>query len=768
MDACILVSASTDTPEITARLANPGCGVALVDMTVLADPRTALAPTGSSTQIMAPRWEQLNPVSQLITSSHSNRPYRFGYEARDAENNPIHYVEVSNDDPSQASSMLLKYAVAFEVSQSESCLKPFVNPTANPSTFYVGARAETCEASALRVLNQHEPYMYAHVDRSTQGIHQYILSKHFSITTVNNGFPVERVTILPSGAGQFEFRFYKFSPSIEVRPFQAAVVSNPVETTAAPEITTTTIEATTTVPDEPTPSSSTSTTSPPVTTTGAPQTTTTAPTTTTMTAPTTTTTTTTTPLSIATQRTQADACENIEGIEVFPGLDQWTSSTRFEISISNDCMTYPVQTDGSRSMWHDLRALNNETGEEVFFNASGDSLSRITYNGRLYAGNWTIEIEQNASAQAPGDEYFNVSTRTLEVTVTEDTSEPWDLCEIDDINWNGARLRLDCDYTDAYLVYRQPGTAEAANVPMERRGDETNIQLPDGWHIAAIQYNVDGYISYLPMLLCSTDCGTFPNELQARIETVDSVLTATALSHECSYEGENSWFFQLRQANANLILFNTSSRAMNVDGFFDAREPFTVRPRAGTDHLIVYQPLGEDCVGASTERSFLFSVVPVTESINTESEQEQADVPAPVRVSTLEFSRIESGGAPVVVSTTDTAVLISPIDIPSYAVSPESGVVSIEARSNNGEWRTISAVVPTVVPINQDSARIEVRYTFADGTQAMVTKPIVSEADISTAEEDSTSNIWLFTVLILVSVAVSLGGYAATRRKARA
>lgn len=775
VDACILVSPSTDTPEITARLANPSCGVAIVDMTAIPNPQYALRPTGSTTRPKSPQVEHLNPTLQQVTSTHSSGPYRFAYEARDADNNPIHYVEVINEsETGEAASMLLKYAVPFEISQSESCIKPNVYPIASRPNFLISGDTTSCDNSRQLVINQGDRFVGVHpmAKPTPANVTSYMLVEHFSLTTIKNGFPDQRFTAIPLGGGQFEYRFYRFSPSVEVRPFQAAVVSNPVETTAAPEITTTTIEdTTTTVPNEPTPSSSTSTTSPPVTTTGAPQTSTTTPTTPTTTIATTTTidtTATTAPATIATQRSQADACENIEGIEVFPGLDQWTSSTRFEISISNDCMTYPSPDDGSRRMWHNLSALNNETGEEVFFNTSGDSLSRITYNGRLYAGDWTIKIEQNVWSQAPGDDYFNFSARTLEVTVTQDTSEPWDLCESDDIDWNGSDLTLDCDYTAAHLVHQQSGTAEVANVPMEGRGAATSVSLPEGWNIAVIEYNVDGYISYLPMVLCSTDCGVLPNELQVTIETVDSTLTATAISDECAYEDENSWFYQLRQANANLILFNPSSRAMDVDGFFDAREPFTVRPRAGTDHLIVYQILREDCIGAQTGRGFLFSVVPVTESITTESDQEQSNVPSPARVSTLEFSRTEAGGAPIVVSTNETSVLIAPNNIPSYALSAESGVVSIEARSTGGQWRTLSAVAPSFVPIDQDSTAIEVKYTFSDGTEAVVTKPIVSSSDVVTTDDKSTSNILLFTVLILVSVAVSLGGYAVTRRKSRA
>jgi hypothetical protein len=89
-------------------------------------------------------------------------------------------------------------------------------------------------------------------------------------------------------------------------------------------------------------------------------------------------------------------------------------------------------------------------------------------------------------------------------------------------------------------------------------------------------------------------------------------------------------------------------------------------------------------------------------------------------------------------------------------------------QTTGGTWRPVSSALSTFVPIDSSVTDVKVKYTFADGTESVVTKPLIS-ADVYQKALDagsSSSSPLMAIVIVLALLAIVGGGFTFIRRRA--
>jgi cobalamin biosynthesis Mg chelatase CobN len=93
----------------------------------------------------------------------------------------------------------------------------------------------------------------------------------------------------------------------------------------------------------------------------------------------------------------------------------------------------------------------------------------------------------------------------------------------------------------------------------------------------------------------------------------------------------------------------------------------------------------------------------------------------------------------------------------------------VAVQTADGTWRPLSSALSTFVPIDSSTTDIKVKYTFADGTESVVTKPLISSDVYQKALDASTpssSNPVMVIVIVLALLAIVGGGFTFIRRRA--
>lgn len=780
IESCVTARPSLTEPIISVTIADNGCadGIVRIDEAQHGSP----APTYTNNPVSDKRHAEMN----IFTLYHRDRDYRLDFEARQGDT-PIEHTQVTGNgnDPS---SVRLTTATITEVDSSGICLQPI-----RPRAASMGALMQGCgDSDYFLTTLKRSIYEYIKYTQAVTYTGQFTriepANHYFSIIAMRDGFPHAKMTAVWTNDDTVEYRFFKYSRPTSVTPFtvqQASVTDEepvlaPTSTTEASSttVTPTTMAITTTTPipastsapsSSSTSSSSTSSSSTSSTSTS--------------TSTTSSTTTTVAPVLATSTRSVKDACEKLEGVGVYPGLENWTSSTLWEITVSNDCMRQ-TPTEGSvHSMAFIAAAKNKATGERIALTVSGDRYKNVAINGRLYAGDWTIEIRQFAFHLPSFGQAQRFNTQAIiNVSISQDLDDDWNLCDSKDVAWNGSELVLECDYSKASLgLQRNGSTLNVDHTKLSSSGTPTPITVDPGWQWGYVNFEIDGFKGVVNVLLCSSQCGTLPSSLDFNTSFDGPVLTVDPRLDDCTPSGRSAWFHQLRKVNENLIVYNGPDRNHLAEAYFDPREGYRFDLRSGTDHIMFLEALSSSptCrlqAEVGLARWSIIAIVNTTApgtpdtTVDTTIRKtpvvpESSDQPSPAQVTTLEFSRVDTIGTPIVVEAQQTSIVVSPMDIPEFVASSESGVTEVSIQDASGQWTPVALAAPTVVPLAEKADEVKVKFTFSDGTEAVVTKPVISPADIATdSGESSSSNVWLFIVLGLFVLAV-LAGILALRSR---
>jgi hypothetical protein len=735
VDTCINVTPTNNAPLIVADI-NSTCATAIVDINEF-----MYREGGRNTDM--PLDDQLNPTSQQLSFDHNFDEYTRGFEARD-NNTPVEYLQVSGLGGEPAS-MTLKRSIIAEVQPSDSC---FI-----PDTDGYGVKMSNCTTMDNILVTDAATGSYVYflfTDKVTTGGNFQLESFspstfYFSALAMKDGFPQQRMTIRFTEAQTFEYRFYSYSePTIEF-PFRNES-EEVTPTTVSPDTTTSVDDVTTTVAGDSvsTPDNTTDVVTP--STTG--------------------------PVNVTALSQQfSDDCAELNGVEVFPALSDWTDSTRFEFTITNECMTRPTYSDfDTRYLMHEMIATNSETDRRVYFPLQGDSRTRVSFNGRLTAGKWTIDITQYAW-NALSEGVPTIAALSFPVDVAIDPNSQWKWCTKDDIVFNSSQFVADCDYTLA-RIYFPEGNETFQEVILNPRGVPTDISVnTSGWVPGGISFNAGGYYTYVNLLLCSSNCDTLPSELDAEVlRTADGVLITPQNSSCANSLAPIVGMYYLTQVNQNLIVHDPIVPDSYIDGALTNGVTSIFPATTSATHVLMFRESNRQRAEC-TNTMFLglqWSVIAIpTAEVTPSGDVEPVVAALPARIENLELARENVPGAPVIVEQNQTV-----LEIPASAVSSlTSGgsVTSVEVQTTGGTWRPVSSALSTFVPIDASVTDVKVKYTFADGTESVVTKPLIS-ADVYQkaidAGSSSSSSPLMIIVIVLALLAILGGGFTVIRRRA--
>jgi hypothetical protein len=750
VDTCLAVNPSAGTPTIAVTINDTTCATGIVEI------KESVHTPYPGNRLNDPVSDRKTAVNTQFSFDHEFGEYSRAYEARKNET-PVEYVQITGNgnDPS---SLQLQTSLITEVQVGDICLKPYT-----PS---VGVYMQECTDSDSFLytdsISTSFPHTYTISDRAVSygGWPQREFTEtenyYFSIIARKNGFPQARMTISLTKDFVPEYRFYSYSQPTTVFPFAApaedtnTATSSPDTTSSVGNVSTTVFETSTTTPAE---TNETTTSSSPETT-DAPSPSTTGP------------------INISALSQQfSDDCEQLDGFEIYPARSEWTDSTRFEFVISNDCMTRPTYNDiDTRYVWHEMVATNSETGRRVYFPLQGDPRTRVSFNGRLTAGEWTIDITQYASSALPeGTSTF--AARSFPVNVAADPNSDWKWCTKDDIVVSASQIVADCDYSSA-SIYFSNSSEVGQEVLLNPRGVPTDVNVNvTGWVPGGISFNADGYYTDLNLLLCSSNCEILPSELDAEVLRTAQGVLITPKKSAC----ENSLapivgLYYLTKVSQNLIVHDPIVPGSYIDGALTSGVTSIFPSTTSATHVLIFRESNSqrsECNNTMFE-GLQWSVIAIpAEEIAPRDDIQTVPAPPPTRIETLELTRENTPGAPIVVGQNQTV-----LEIPASTVSALTSsrtVSSVAVQTSGGTWRPASSALSTFIPIDSSVTDVKVKYTFADGTESVVTKPLIS-ADVYEkaldAGSSSSSSPLMIIVIVLALLAILVGGFTFIRRRA--
>lgn len=786
---CVVVNPVLNQGTVEVTINDPGCADGLVDVTRLSNPDQSI---GSQ---WGPEYNESDPTLRTIARPAVPNS-GFNIEAYDGQT-PIEFIQVRTRNAGEPLSIM--YSTITEVGVGDICMSP--NTTQSGA---MGYRTAKCDGDYVY------DYLFSsgsgrkdlsRLDGGGGGYPVRLLSEPGFIlvgTVMKNGFPTQKLTMRYVD-GQAVYRFFKYSTPSEQSANTTTVnqvnVPTTTSTTTAPaqatttstvqsddSTTTSTIVTTTSI----TGSTVITTTTVAATTTTAPaQTTTTSTTTTstttasTMTTSTTSTSTTTAPAQTTTTSTQPvvsqaninddvnEACSRLTDASVYPAFSEWDENTMFELIVPTSCsdaLTDMIRNGGiiGYGIGVQLEATNTETFEKINIPALGSEDGSIRFSGRLYPGNWELVLSHWTSVTLPDQTTIDVVAHLTEsVDVASDPENPWVLCTPADITFDGRFMSLDCDYSSAIVHFFVDGTNDFGVFLTPGESTEV-IGLRDGWTPTTISADHSGYVQHMLLMTCTEGCGTLPSAVDAEVIRGDGTITVTPIAGECSnLEIPVVELFFVEQVNTNLMVRRPQDRRRLIDAVLTQDATSIIGISDGADHIVLHRDVNRNNPSCESERyGFMeISIVPIPTRVDPAAvEDEVAVEPTPVLLTQLEYSTQDSEGVPVVVEDDQRIV-----EIPSSAVS---GLVlqnaEVEVSADGANWIQLTESLPAALPIKAESKAIQVRYTFDDGSTAVVTKPIISGDEFRASIEASTtssssSNIWLIIAFAGILVLAGLG-----------
>ena len=743
------VNPSAGTPTITVTINDTTCATGIVEI------RESAHTPYPGNRLNDPVSDRKRAVNTQFSFNHEFGEYSRAYEARN-ENTPVEYVQITGNG-NDSSTLQLQTSVITEVQVGDICLKPYT-----PS---VGVYMQECTDSDSFLytdsISNSFPHTYTISDRAVTygGWPQREFTEtenyYFSIIARKNGFPQARMTISLTEDFVPEYRFYSYSQPTTVSPFVSQTEDtnpatlSPETTSSVDTVSTTVFETSTTTPDNTT--ETTTSASPDTTDVPTPST--------------------TGPVNVSALSQQfSDDCEELDGFEIYPERSEWTDSTRFEFTISNECMTRPTYSDiDTRYVWHEMLATNTETGKKVHFPLQGNPRTRVSFNGRLTAGEWKIAVTQYAASALP-EGTPTIAARSFPVTVASDPNSQWKWCTKDDVVFNASQIVADCDYSSA-TVYLANTNETSQEVILNPRGVPTDASVnTSGWVPGGISFNADGYVINVNLLFCSSNCETLPSELDAEVLRTAQGVLITPQKSSC----ENSLapivgLYYLTQASQNLIVHDPIVPGSYIDGALTSGVTSVFPASTSATHVLIF---GESNSQRSECNDTMFSglqwsVIAIpTDEVTPSGDTEPVAVSLPARIENLELVQENTQGAPVIVEQNQTV-----LEIPASAVSSltsRGSVTSVAVQTTGGTWRPASSALSTFVPIDASVTDVKVKYTFANGTESVVTKPLIG-ADVYQkaldAGSSSSSSPLMIVVIVLALLAILGGGFTVIRRR---
>lgn len=776
IETCLKATLKAVRVEITRN----SCAAAIVEVSRVRYPNDVTTPGPRSRSADVRVAEVL-----AIGIDHLGQPFDFAFEARNAANEPIEHVRVQGvgADPSQ---FVVSYSTITPISDTDSCIQVVANSSGLNLNGLCGASTENYYARAIvdrsndfafhfyqtYISPNRETIFSPFPSRDTPTAEQY-----WSLISHNNGTPTHKMAISRIGTSDFVIKHYSYSQPTTIQPYQVDVVAAATPTTTVSTTTTidgvsTTVQTNTTTTQEDSTATST-TASSPSSTIGS-----------------------STPAvsSISTRallRSIDTICTSVDGIEFSSDPQNWTDATRFEITVQNDCMQVAAELKTrfpSASLQQLIKIINSDTQQEVYFYglpffSNSDAVLKNFFTGRLPAGEWEMEIRQVFSMEQVsqlGPPKTIVARKTISLDVSADASQGWDRCTSNDVRWNGTDLSLDCEYSFASAGY--------INANSEYQGFEFLTgasgklpQLRNGWTLINLEVYTDNFLDQFAVLVCANECNQLPAATDVSIEISsqeegDFKRTALTIgSLVCAPPTDTSVNLIFMKKLYDKLFVKTASASQK--GLFDieisSEDTSIVDIPLGNTHVLVLQSAmrsTDECLLGMNFQNYA-TLVEVPQKATSNNELPEPVVNAlPAPIDNIEFSLVNAQGSPIILEKNQSEIAISLTDLNPNVFSPDSGVLSVEISDNNGQWLPIDRALFTSIPISTQTSQLQVKYTFADGTESIITKPIISadayQLALDINQKSTSNNLGIILLILAVLVVVSGGALTVRRRKA--
>jgi hypothetical protein len=757
-DPCIGVYPLSGNSVVTAAITNPDCAVSLVDV----------SPFHYQPAIVSnkdPYADRRDPSATQLDYNHEFKQFVIAHEARDANNVPIEYVQTTGDGKDIATNVYKRSKIVPITSndQKSACIQPVLSGG-------IGYSAICNEIDAFQITSYVGPSGDQNIYYQSSSIRSSIKyidienkfpieDGYFSVVGLMNGYPHTKMVITRPSADSFNVVHYRYLEP--TRQFQysegdTSSTASSSSTTAAPDTTISTLPVENSTPTEESSTSSSSSTV--VTDTSADVDNT------------------STNVDGNTEtnlRNIIDACRKLEGVETTPSTDEWNEGEKILIQISNDCTT-PANVTGFiwYSFSHTLTVLHQETNEVVFFSPYRDEKA-AQFIGRLYPGKWTLTLRQNVTAQVVDgqDEYLSTAM-VIEVDVKENSKNPLIPCIASDLKLNGNKASLNCDYSTAELAYFATSNIDKKHAfPLD--GLLTEItDVPPGWNYATLVYDSSGYKKSIPLIICTSDCDQLPSEVRAEYTRISpETISIKQTESQCENLPLNN-LYALPFATVSEQVLTMSPSAFTPNSAFysvDATNTVQINQDRDTDYLFVYQSFGtkeSDCVSRYPGiLQSLISLDNLPESKNKPT-AEPTQVSPPTRINEIEISRTDTIGTPVVISQDQTLIHIPVSAMPDLATADGKVIATASVLNAQDEWVRLLPQLPNNVRIAAGAKELKVKYTFSDGTEAVVTKKVITPSeDQQILEKSSPSSSTSLPLILAVLALLLLVGAVVVIRK---
>ncbi len=720
-NTCINIGLSTTDAYLTSYVPQGQCAEGLVELSERNYPDELMT-------VDMPYADQPLPGFQNLGYFHGFGDFDIAFEARDADNNPVEYVRAKGNGADPNSVVYARSTVS-QISLDDSCLKPsesggvgFTSDCDNEGQNFkylislIRGEDSTYRASYMRTT---EDFAFSPTVLSEN-------FRYFSVVALENDTVHSKLVITRRGD----------EDSLSVKAYRYAVPTTTEQSTTDTSTTTSTTSDETATTEVTTPIS-----------TDAPDTT------------------------VVTQKSAQELCSDVDGVEVFPGLDSWKDSTKFEITVSNDCTRAIAKGElqGVQAS-HGLTAINKEDGRKVWYPSTTNDKQQILFTGRLYAGTWEFTLHQFIYGEAITESFDSYAT--ISVNVASDTANPLTVCTSSDITWDGSVLELNCSYSQVQPNYIANNNQPSAAVFLPEQQIELQNLTP-GWQPVSLSIDQNGFNSVLNLVLCSTDCTDLPSAVAATVIRNSNAVTISSKSDACSWqELPFLGVHYLKKINNNLMVHMPRTVNAFIDLITQADTTTTLDMSKEVDHLLVFRdvdPDNKDCRKVANHFNMQWSIIPIPEEVtNSADTPEPSAAKSPAVIEKIEFSRVNSVGAPVVISSEQSVIEIPSFALPDSVFSSEENPVVVSVRSGGSTWTPVSKSIATLIAIADGATNVEVKYSFADGSEAIVTKPIQNAAEYEqkvAESSSSSSNTLLFVLLGLGFLVVAGGATVILRRK---
>jgi hypothetical protein len=760
-DPCIGVYPSVGDSVVTAAITNPDCATSLVDVS----PRHYQPAINTSNT--DPYADRRDPSATQMDYNHEFQQFVIAHEARDANNVPIEYVQTTGDGKDIATNVYKRSKIVPIPSsnQNTACVQPLLaSDRKTPAIGFGDNKSSDCkEVDSYQVTlyvggNGNQRILY---ELATWASYAFEIADnnfpvglgYYAVVGMVNGYPHTKMVITRPSVDSVNVAHYRYLEP--TRQFQysegdTSSTSSSSSTTAAPDTTISTLPVENSTPTE---DSSTSSSSSTVVTDVD-------------------NTSTDSDNSAGTNlRNIIDACRKLEGVETSPATDEWNEGEQFTIRVSNDCIT-PANITGfiDYSFSHTLTAVHQKTNEYVYLHSYRDK-EAAHFIGRLYPGDWTLTLRQNVSAQIVDGQEEDLSTAmVIEANIKENNKNPLIPCTANDLELNGNKLALNCGYSDASLEYlANNGLYTRHWFPQNRLQTEVLDARP-GWSYATLFTDSSGYEQSLTLLICTASCDQSMSEVQADYARVSPEMISVKQTNSQCVDPQNNYLLVIPFTSVNKQLMQLTP---NVDkeniGSFDITNTALISHQLETDFLYVFQYPDRDRTDCKFRSNWglesLISLGNLPKSKN-EPTAEPTQVSPPTRIDEIEISRTDTVGSPVVISQEQTLIYIPVSALPDLTTADGKVIATASVLNAEDEWVPLLPHLPNNVRIAAGAKELKVKYTFSDGTEAVVTKKVITPSeDQQILEKSSPSSSTSLPLILAVLALLVLGSSIVVIRK---